>query len=182
MSYKKLDDAKMLKEYQRAFSSIVVQGESETLNIVRKEVKEGLDGLLGDDLPASKILPVGGAVVIGTPKQSELIQSLNLCCELSDLGSEGFLIKSAKINDNPVIVITANEDTGLLYGSFHLLRLMQTGQSVKNINISSKPRIQHRLLNHWDKLDGSISDNRGYAGKSLWKWDELPGTIDPRYK
>jgi alpha-glucuronidase len=182
MSYKKLDDAAMLKEYQQAFSSIVVQGESETLNIVREETKKGLDGLLGDDLPVSKILPVGGALVIGTPKQSQLIQQLNLGGELADLGSEGFLIKSAKINDAPVIIITANEDIGLLYGSFHLLRLMQTGQSVKDINIRSKPKIQYRLLNHWDRLDGSISDNRGYAGKSLWKWDELPGTIDPRYK
>ena len=182
MSYKKLDDEAMLREYQLAFSSIVVQGESETLSAVREEIKKGLDGLLGDDLPVSKILPVGSALIIGTPKQSQLIQKLNLSNELSALGREGFMIKSAKIDETPVVVITANEDIGLLYGTFHLLRLMQIGQSVKDINIISKPRIQYRLLNHWDKLDGSISDNRGYAGESLWKWDELPGTIDPRYK
>ena len=23
---------------------------------------------------------------------------------------------------------------------------------------------------------------RGYAGKSLWKWEELPGTIRPEYE
>jgi alpha-glucuronidase len=180
MSYKKLDDPTILKEYQQAFSSIVVQGESETLNVVREEIKKGLNGLLGDDLPVSKILPVGSALVIGTPKQSPLIQQLNLSGELANLGREGFVIKSAKINDTPVTVITANEDIGLLYGTFDLLRLMQTGQSLKNIDIRSKPRIQYRLLNHWDNLDRSVE--RGYAGKSLWKWDELPGTIDPRYK
>jgi alpha-glucuronidase len=59
---------------------------------------------------------------------------------------------------------------------------MQTGQSFKNIDVCSKPKIQYRLLNHWDRLDGSISDNRGYAGKSLWKWDEMPDKVDPRYK
>ena len=41
-----------------------------------------------------------------------------------------------------------------------------------------KPRHQVRILNHWDNLDGSIE--RGYGGRSLWKWDELPATIDPR--
>ena len=34
------------------------------------------------------------------------------------------------------------------------------------------------MLNHWDNLDGTIE--RGYAGRSLWKWDELPGRVDPR--
>jgi alpha-glucuronidase len=34
------------------------------------------------------------------------------------------------------------------------------------------------MLNHWDNLDGSIE--RGYAGRSLWKWDELPKAVDPR--
>ncbi len=182
MSYKKLDDATILKEYQQAFSSIVVQGQSETLGIIREEVKKGLDGLLGPDWPIQSTLGTGGALVIGTPKQSELIQKLDLSNQLASLGREGFLIKQTKIDDIPLVVIAANEDIGLLYGSFHLFRLMQTGQSLKDINICSKPLIQYRLLNHWDKLDGSISDNRGYAGKSLWKWDELPETIDPRYK
>jgi alpha-glucuronidase len=36
------------------------------------------------------------------------------------------------------------------------------------------------MLNHWDNLDGSIE--RGYAGKSLWRWSELPDKIDPRYR
>ena len=96
------------------------------------------------------------------------------------MGREGFLIRSAKINGVSAVVITGNEDVGLLYGCFHLLRLMQTGQSLTGVDIRSKPRIQYRLLNHWDNLDGSVE--RGYAGKSLWEWDELPETIDARYK
>lgn len=180
MSCRKLDDATKLKEYQQAFSSIVIEGQSETLGIVRAEVKKGLDGLLGADLPIQSTLTTGGALVIGTPRQSQIIQKLDLSGKLATLGREGFLIKSIKINGIPTVVIAANEDIGLLYGSFHLLRIMQTGQSLQDIDISSRPKIQYRLLNHWDNLDGSIE--RGYAGKSLWKWDELPGTIDPRYK
>ncbi|MDD5064499.1 MAG: alpha-glucuronidase family glycosyl hydrolase [Phycisphaerae bacterium] len=181
LSCKKLDDAKTLKEYQKVFSCIVVEGQSETLGIVREEIKKGLDGLLGADLPIQSTL-TKGALVIGTPRQSQIIQKLDLSKKLADIGREGFLIKSVKIDGNPTVVIAANEDIGLLYGTFDLLRLMQMGQSLKKVNISSKPRIQYRLLDHWDRLDGSISDNRGYAGKSLWKWDELPETVDPRYK
>ena len=35
------------------------------------------------------------------------------------------------------------------------------------------------LLNHWDNPDGTIE--RGYAGHSIWRWDELPDSVSPRY-
>ncbi len=180
MSHRKLDDATILNEYRQAFSYIIIQGDSETLRIIREEVKKGLDELLGVDLPIHSTLITSRALVIGTLKQSGLIKELNLSKELVTLGHEGYLIRSIKIKGIPSIVITANKDVGLLYGSFHLLRIMQTGQSLTDANICSKPKIQYRLLNHWDNMDGSIE--RGYAGKSLWKWNELPETIDPRYK
>jgi alpha-glucuronidase len=180
MSYRKLDNPAILKEYRKTFSSIVIEGDSETLGIAREELKKGLKGLLGVELSVRNTLSTNAALVIGTPSQSKLIRELNLSKELATLGREGFLIRSVKINRVPTIIITANEDVGLLYGSFHLLRLMQIGQSFTDVNICSKPRIQYRLLNHWDNLDRSVE--RGYAGKSLWKWDELPDTIYPRYR
>ena len=180
MSYRKLDDSAILKEYKQAFSSIVIEGDSETLGIVREEVKKGLEGLLGADVPVLSTLSKSAALVIGTSSQSQVIQELNFSNELTLLGRDGFLIRSVKVKGIPAIIIAANEDVGLLYGSFHLLRLIQNGQSLTDVNIHSKPRIQYRLLNHWDNLDRSVE--RGYAGKSLWKWDELPGTVDTRYK
>lgn len=51
---------------------------------------------------------------------------------------------------------------------------------MKSLNISEKPDYQIRILNHWDNLDGTIE--RGYAGHSLWKWDELPSVVSPRYE
>ncbi len=49
-----------------------------------------------------------------------------------------------------------------------------------HLDVVSTPRIEYRLLDHWDNLDGSIE--RGYGGRSLWKWDELPAKIDDRYR
>lgn len=81
---------------------------------------------------------------------------------------------------NNSILITGLTDKGVLYGCFYFLRLLQTGKSLDKLSITSSPSVKYRLLNHWDNLDGSIE--RGYAGTSIWKWSELPSTIDSRYK
>ena len=96
--------------------------------------------------------------------------------DLSGLGAEGFLIRTAKIDGHRATVIASASDVGALYGTFHFLRMVQTLQSIKALNISEKPRFQIRMLDHWDNLDGSIE--RGYAGQSLWDWKALPDTVD----
>ena len=89
---------------------------------------------------------------------------------------DGYSIKS----NNQKIIISAGSDVGLLYGSYCLLRLQQTGADLTTLDIDELPSYDIRILNHWDNLDGTIE--RGYAGYSLWKWDELPNTLSPRYK
>ena len=77
-------------------------------------------------------------------------------------------------------VLSAKSETGLLYAAYHLLRLQETNQLSKRIVIRETPSYDLRILNHWDNLDGTVE--RGYAGRSLWQWNELPGTISPRYR
>lgn len=89
---------------------------------------------------------------------------------------DGYSIKS----NNQKIIISAASDVGLLYGSYCLLRLQQTGADLTTLDIEELPSYDIRVLNHWDNLDGTIE--RGYAGYSLWKWEELPNTLSPRYK
>jgi len=142
-------------------------------------LNRGLGSLLGKEIPVTKIDSRNSSIIIGTPENSDIIKKLIDTSTLESLGGEGFIIKSVNADGNDAIIITANEDIGLLYGAFHFLRLLQTQTSLKDIDIISKPKIQYRLLNHWDNLNGTVE--RGYAGKSLWKWDQLPETIDPRY-
>jgi alpha-glucuronidase len=104
---------------------------------------------------------------------------LNWTADLRARGDEGFLIRSLAVNKQPVTVIAANTDLGSLYGGFHFLRLMQTGQPIDRLDIRERPALQLRLMNHWDNPDGTIE--RGYAGRSLWQWHELPGKLSPRY-
>ena len=77
--------------------------------------------------------------------------------------------------------ITASNPIGLLYGAYELIRLQNTDayntgsgnqqNSSKAIDETEKPQVGLRILNHWDNLDGSIE--RGYAGKSIFKWEEI---------
>lgn len=78
------------------------------------------------------------------------------------------------------ISILAKTDLGLLYGSYHLLNLQQQNTNFSNLKLEEKPSYDIRILNHWDNLDGTIE--RGYAGHSLWKWEDLPSKISPRYE
>ena len=66
------------------------------------------------------------------------------------VGDEGFIIRSLRIDGQPVTVIAANTDIGALYGAFHFLRLMQTGQPIDRLDITEQPALQLRLMNHWD--------------------------------
>lgn len=76
--------------------------------------------------------------------------------------------------------IASSTPTGLLYGAYHLIRLQKTGANLKGLNIREEPAYDIRILNHWDNLDGSVE--RGYAGTSLWKWNQLPDTLSTRYQ
>lgn len=77
--------------------------------------------------------------------------------------------------------ITASNPIGLLYGAYELIRLQNTDayntgsgkqqNFSKTIDETEKPQVGLRILNHWDNLDGSIE--RGYAGKSIFKWEEI---------
>jgi alpha-glucuronidase len=179
MKYTAVSDSNMLNRYRHTISSIILKGESETCRIIREELQRGLNRLLGRDISILDETAQNGSLVIGIPENSDIISGLNYTSTLDTLGREGFFIKSATFNKNNIIVITANEDIGLLYGTFHLLKLIQTRADLESIHIVSKPRIEYRLLNHWNNLNGTVE--RGYAGKSLWKWDELPDKIDMSY-
>jgi len=122
---------------------------------------------------------VVGLLVAGTPSSSATVRSLGLDEALRPLGEEGYLIRSTPVGGRPATVIAANADVGVLYGVFAFLRLLQSHQPIDTLDLSSVPRIEHRVLNHWDNLDRTVE--RGYAGFSLWDWHKLPDYLSPRY-
>jgi alpha-glucuronidase len=180
LRYDLISGTELLEEYQSAIAEIIFEGQTPVLLAAKEELQYGLNGLLGKEIPFTHELTSHGTILAGTAESSDIIASLNLGNKLSDAGEEGYIILSIKVADKACTVITANKDIGILYGVFHFLRLLQTHKDIFHLSIVSSPRIKYRLLNHWDNLDRTVE--RGYAGSSLWEWDQLPDHISPRYK
>jgi len=175
LRYLPIDDQPTLAAYRTSFASIVVQGQSPTLTIIANEAARAGTGLLGAAPPRATAIDADGAVVIGTPASSPLIAALGWKAALARAGAEGYVIRSATINNHAVTVIASEGEIGALYGTFRFLRLLQTRQAISRLDLAQRPRLQRRMLDHWDNLDGTIE--RGYAGKSLW-WG--PDRVDQR--
>ncbi|WP_290791568.1 alpha-glucuronidase family glycosyl hydrolase [Flavihumibacter sp. UBA7668] len=171
LRYDRISDKKLLATYLQKTASISITGHSTVIQVARKELEIGLKGLVG-------VKPKFSTQSASANLQIEKVSRLIPAADLLQLGEEGFLIRTPHYSGNP-IVITANSDRGLLYGVFHFLRLLQTQQSIAQLNIVSAPKMKLRLLNHWDNLDRTVE--RGYAGFSIWNWHTLPDYIDQRY-
>jgi alpha-glucuronidase len=180
LRYPRVTDPALLAEYRGAATHIVLGGDSPTLRAARDELVTGLTGLLGAAPAVGTGVTSDGAVVIGTPRSSALIRSLPIAGELRGLGRDGYLIRTMRIAGRRAIVVAANEDVGALYGTFALLRQLQTHRPVRTLAMRDAPKVALRVLNHWDNLDGSVE--RGYAGRSIWRWDSLPSGVSPRYR
>jgi alpha-glucuronidase len=127
----------------------------------------------------SEITAGQGCVIAGTPSSNKYLSEEQYREKAVTLGREGYTIFNERIAEKECIVVLASEPAGVLYGVFHLIRLMQTGQDLSSLDIIEKPLVKYRLLNHWDNLDGTVE--RGYAGFSIWDWHRLPEYTSPRY-
>jgi alpha-glucuronidase len=165
------------ERYRAALTQLVAGGASPTLQVAQAELQRGLQGLLGVTLTAADGVSQDGAVVIGTRRSLPLLAQLRL--SLPSPGSQGYAIRTATISGHGVLIVAAEDDVGVLYGVFHLLRLLQTRQPLERLEVHETPAVRLRVLNHWDNLDRSVE--RGYAGQSIWDWHKLPGYLDPRY-
>ncbi|NID09983.1 alpha-glucuronidase family glycosyl hydrolase [Fibrivirga algicola] len=165
LKYDLITNVPRRQAYAQSAQFIVLSGDSPILKSAADELQMGLKGLLGKSVPVLSSVGgrKGGIVLSVTPGA----QALN---------KEGYQITASGGN----ITIAGKSDAGVLYGAFALLRHLQTGQPIERVALTSNPKVQYRMLNHWDNVDGSVE--RGYAGQSLWKWYELPERIDPRYR
>jgi alpha-glucuronidase len=167
---------------QASATGIATPDDTPTVRAAGAELKRGLAGLLGraEDAIPSTAQPRAGTVVLSRADLPAGLQDADAVRrDLATVGLEGYVVRRARIKGNPVTLIAANTDLGLLYGSFAWLRQLQLGAAPDRIALADKPALPLRVLNHWDNLDRTVE--RGYAGESIWNWWELPNIIDPRY-
>lgn len=176
LRYDKVANAGLLQEYRGQIGSVqFTDASSPTLAIAKKELVNGLQGLLGKKIQIAGSGPA--SILVFTKSDAGKYNAPAPGYE--QIGKEGFIIRTVGQKGKSIVHITANADIGLLYGVFHFLRLLQANEPVRNLNIISGPKIQNRILNHWDNLNRHVE--RGYSGISIWNWHTLPGYIDQRY-
>lgn len=164
LDYKKLDDKIIANEYN-FISSIYLLNDNndEILNTVKNILTDNLSTLLGKKIMSEK-----------SQKTDQITLTINT--DVVNINDEGFYISST----SNALKIEAKTNKGLLYGAYHLINKIHRKEKIKNINITESPKIQNRILNHWDNIDRTVE--RGYAGFSIFNWHELPEYLDPRYE
>lgn len=180
LRYQPLQDKALQLNYRKQITGYFIDGSSETLSIAKEELSNGLSGLLGQKYTQSNSASSPTVSLIAGQGTSPALTHTGIGQLLLDIGEEGFIIITKTINGKKKIIVSGNTDKSVLYGIFHLLRLIQTQQPLDQLKIVSVPKLKLRMLNHWDNLDRTVE--RGYAGFSLWNWHTLPGFIDQRYK
>jgi alpha-glucuronidase len=182
LRYDPITDAPLLKSYQTLLTGIYLNTGSPTLQAARRELLTGLKGLLGK-LPDTTLTTSGrlpdNCLLVGTPATLPALAPLHWDRDIAALGEEGYIIRTTSLAGNTHIVITASTDKGILYGVFRFLRLIQTHDPLRIVNITDTPALHYRILDHWDNLNRIVE--RGYAGLSIWDWFTLPDYKDPRY-
>ncbi len=181
LRYKKCDQPALLTAYSNHFTGIFRAGGHASLDAAASEMSRGLSGILDKNISVLKS-PEEGAVVLGTSNELiPILQKLSPSFKvpLVPANKEGFVITMLPFRQKGITIITSASPVGVLYGSFHFLRMLQSQTPVTKLSAIESPALDLRMLNHWDNLTRHVE--RGYAGIALWNWHTLPDYKDPRY-
>ncbi|MBD0383626.1 alpha-glucuronidase family glycosyl hydrolase [Paenibacillus sedimenti] len=153
-----------LYDQYAVYNRITVTEKDDIVRTAISELSRGIASILGNEPEVAESGVGVPCIAIGTFGSNPIVDRTFGNDTRSAVGPEGFAIKSDK--DNRCIAIGASSGSGILYGVFHLLRLMSTGATIDKLDLVENPVNMLRMINQWDNIDGSIE--RGYAGKSIF--------------
>ena len=165
LRYATLDDVSVRKNYEKVLPAVVVTlGHSDVEQSAQAELIRGVRGLLDRTERIETALPGENAVLLGTVE--EVKRAVPAFNAPADLIPDGFLLKTIWVGGYRVLVVTAPNDRGVLYGAFTLLRKLALHESIAGLDDQENPYAPIRVINQWDNLNGTIE--RGYAGGSIF--------------
>lgn len=148
-------------QYKELFKHIVVKNNHEVVNSAVLELKRFVNDAYGF-IPEA-VSKEGGMSYILLAAVEELKTQEDIKVS-EDFTSGSFTIKLAE--NNKVLKIIGKDESGILYGVFHLIRCICTGKHLKEIETVEIPKNMLRMINHWDNVSGDIE--RGYSGQSFF--------------
>lgn len=179
LRYNSIQNIELKRAYQENIREISIIGSSETFRVIESELSGALAGMLDTTPLIQGVINGKTGLLIGTTEQLLTLLGESFANKISDLEKDGYLITRETYKGNSLLIITGRTDVGVLYGTYHFLAHLQQNKSVDKIEVVSNPKVEYRILNHWDNLDRTVE--RGYAGFSIFDWHKLPDYPDPRY-
>lgn len=151
------------KQFQHLPSRVVVLGDSAILKNAEAELLSGIPKMTGRNLSSGATVSANSIVLATLEQAQTLIPGLS---QRNGLSSDGYWITRVKIQKADCLLITADTERGVLYGTFGLLRKIAQGASVDEIDEVQNPAARIRWIDQWDNLNGSVE--RGYGGRSIF--------------
>lgn len=168
LQYSMIENDDLSNKYRELCSNITLATESIIIKSAIEELENGIKSMLGITVSTQTYPQQDSSIVLGTYQDID-IENYGIEPGLFvDMNEEGYLLKTSKnskSNQSDILII-GKSDRGILYGTFHLLRLLQTRESVDKLHISDQPKNQLRMINQWDNMDGSVE--RGYSGNTIF--------------
>ena len=153
LRYNRISKDEIRTNYVATLKSVSVSSGSATMNIAKNELLKGLNGMLNSNYTILDTPDSSTSLVVAKKEDLSAEFQKLLEKEFTSTGNEGFILKTIQHKKNTHIIITGHEDVGVLYGVFNFLRLLQNHKSITQLNIMDSPKVNLRMLNHWDNLD-----------------------------
>lgn len=164
LSYSRVQPAKVFGPDVQIPEVVVADGDSVVALTARDELLNGMQRMFGKILRLQKNVPDRSAIILG--KVAALRSEFPELSTVAKLGPEGFLLRTVQHQGRRYYLVAGQEDIGVLYGTYALLREMAEEYNISELAEVQNPAVAVRWVNQWDNLDGSIE--RGYAGRSIF--------------
>jgi alpha-glucuronidase len=152
------------KEYIEYLKYIFINENNNIISTAAEELKYAIKKIFGLEAQVVDAPPKHGYVFLGT-KESSFLSEDGLEVNI-DIKSEGFSIQKIHKSEHKALIIVGNEDNGLLYGVYSLIKSICKGKTLQEALITDYPKNGLRMINHWDNISGDIE--RGYSGNSIF--------------
>ncbi|OPJ59276.1 alpha-glucuronidase family glycosyl hydrolase [Clostridium oryzae] len=164
LNYAKCLNPKLVDQYKKICSCLVVNNNNTVKHTAVEELKLALKMIIGIEPLVSNEIPNSSYLFVGTLEDARAFQLETKITEKYADGS--YEVKAADNEQNTALQIIGKDGTGVLYGIFYLIRNLRIGKEISQSQIVDIPRNKLRMINHWDNASGDIE--RGYAGQSFF--------------
>lgn len=165
----KVDHGPLKAEYASILRHIVITEQTQSLHMANHELVRAAQTLLDTNCMITNVPGNHSFTMLATKQSFNGLEYGITQDQINQIEYEGYLLQCVVNNGQHCLIIIGGSAAGVLYGVFHVIRLMRMNVSLLRISILENPINPIRMINHWDNADGSIE--RGYSGQSIFYRD-----------